>query len=119
MVVPAPENPPPPDPLPDDPPPLELIPAGDALTAAAVAVEVGVATPPPIAALREKFTVAPGGTSIGTSKVNTLVPSGGATVADSFCSPIVAVSVSEVRSDGLLTVRVTLCSSSVNSFELV
>jgi hypothetical protein len=74
---------------------------------------------PAITALIEKLTVAPGGTLIGGLKVNTLVSSGGATVADALLSPIVAFSVSELRSDGLLTVTVTVCNSSVNSFELV
>ena len=74
---------------------------------------------PAITALIEKFTVAPGGTLIGGLKVNTLVPSGGATVTDSVISPMVAVSVRELRSVASLTVTVTVCSDSVNSFSLV
>jgi hypothetical protein len=74
---------------------------------------------PAITALNEKLTVAPGGTLIGGLKVNTEVPSGGVTVEDALLSPIVAFSVRELRSEASLTVTVTVCSNSVNSFKLV
>jgi len=106
------------NPPPKNPPP-EFIPSNEAPIIPAV-VAVGVAVgPPATTALSEKFTVALGGTLIGGLKVNTVVLSGGVTVADAVLSPKVAVSVSELSMVGLLTVTVTVCSISVKLCKLV
>ncbi len=70
---------------------------------------------PAITALNEKFTMPPGGTLMGPSKLNTVDALGGVAVSDCVLSPIEAVSVSEASTAGSLTVTVTLLNCSVIS----
>jgi hypothetical protein len=101
-----PEPPPLPKPPPDEPPVVLKE------TAAAFTREVEELLPPTITADKEKFTVPPAGTLIGSGKVKVVIAVGGATVTIGFSSSISAVSVMEESTAGSDSVTVTLLNSS-------
>ena len=67
---------------------------------------------PAIIAVKEKFTVPPGGMLIGSENVNVVSEVGGVTVTVGLLSPISAVSVIEESTAGFDTVTVTLLNCS-------